>query len=134
MASTHDAMISILYVMENMNTTIEMQVKELVEHDKWEKLKSEKLAYLKGKIRSRLEDFCTEMESEIDSCRLLVEDIIIVRGNPAEEILKASDSVNADMIVMGNHGYNVIQDVMMGGTARKVVKSSKIPVLIVKLS
>ncbi|MBU3952837.1 MAG: universal stress protein, partial [Proteobacteria bacterium] len=81
----------------------------------------------------KIEDFCQLMDSKIDSCRLLVEDIQIVNGNPTEEILNTAKDINADMIVMGSYGYNALLDALIGGTTKKVVKNSEIPVLVVKL-
>jgi nucleotide-binding universal stress UspA family protein len=89
--------------------------------------------YLTQQIKSRIEDFCAEMESHIDSCRLLVEDIRISKGNPGEEILNASKKIGADMIVMGNYGHNIIQEALIGGSARTVVKNSEVPVLLIRL-
>jgi len=133
LAQRYDAMITILYVMESMNPMIESQVRDMLGNEKWNSIKTEKLDYLTQKIKSRLEDFCTEMESKIDSCRLLVEDIQISKGNPAEEILNASKKINANMIIIGNYGHNIIQDTLIGGSAGKVVKKSEVPVLVVRL-
>ena len=128
-----DAMITIVYVMENMTPMIENQVKDMVGKEKWESLKLEKISYLTQQIKSKIEDFCTEMEASIDSCRLLVEDIRIGKGNPGEEILNASKEIGADMIVMGNYGHNIIQEALIGGSARTVVKNSEVPVLLIRL-
>ena len=133
MAENYNALITIIYVMENMNPVIENQIRDMVGKEKWDALKSEKKDYLKQKIKARLEDFCTEMESKIDSCRLLVEDIKITRGNPAEEILDISKEISADMIIMGNHGHNILQDAVLGRSARTVVKNSEVPVLVIRL-
>jgi nucleotide-binding universal stress UspA family protein len=105
----------------------------MIGKEKWESLKSEKMNYLKQKIKSKIEEFCTEMETEIDSCRLLVEEIRIPKGNPAEEILNASKEIGADMIVMGNYGHNILQEALIGGSARTVVKNSEVPVLLIRV-
>ncbi len=133
LARRYDAMITILYVMESMNPMIESQVRDMLGKDKWNSLKKGKMDNLIKKIKSRLEDFCTEMESKIDSCRLLVEDMQISKGNPAEEILIASKKIKADMVVLGNYGHNTLQDLLIGGTAKKVIKSSEVPVLLIRL-
>ena len=133
LAQRYGAMITILYVMENMSHIVETEVKEMVGQKEWDKLKSERLNYVTKKIKSRLEDFCQEMNSEIDSCRLLVEDVLVIRGNPPEEILTVSKDINADMIVMGSYGHNILEDAFIGGTARKVVKQSEKPVLVIRL-
>ena len=72
------------------------------------------------------------MDSQIDSCRMLVEDIRITSGNPTEEILDTAKNIDADIIVMGSYGYNILMGALIGGTTRKVVKNSEVPVLVVK--
>lgn len=132
LAQKYDAMITILYVMENINHMAEIQIRELVGEADWNRLKNEKLGYLFDKIKIRLEDFCQEMDSKFDSCRMIVDDILIKKGNPTEKIIDVSKKIDADLIVMGTYGHNILQSSLIGGTARKVVKSSEIPVLVVR--
>ncbi|MDA3916599.1 MAG: universal stress protein [Deltaproteobacteria bacterium] len=73
------------------------------------------------------------MDSQIDSCRLLIEDIRITKGNPTEVILNTTKDIHSDMIVMGSYGHNILQDALTGGTARRVVKKSETPVFVVRL-
>ncbi len=63
----------------------------------------------------------------------VTDDIIVVRGNPVEEILKYCEEKNCDLIVMGTHGHGTLADVMMGSTARRVLRRSTKPVLVVRL-
>jgi nucleotide-binding universal stress UspA family protein len=63
----------------------------------------------------------------------VTDDIIVVRGNPVEEILKYCEEKNCDLIVMGTHGQGTLADVMMGSTARRVLRRSTKPVLVVRL-
>ena len=133
LAQRYGAMMTILYVMENMSHLVENEVKETIGQKEWDKLKFERLNYVTEKTKARLEDFCRDMNSEIDSCRLLVEDILVIRGNPPEEIISVSKEINADMIVMGSYGHNILEDAFIGGTARKVVKQSEKPVLVIRL-
>lgn len=56
----------------------------------------------------------------------------VVTGYPAEEILEAAKSENADMIVMGTHGRRGIDRILFGSVAEKVVKTSSCPVLTVR--
>ncbi len=133
LAQHYDTMITILYVMENVNHVMEIQIKDMMGQEKWDKLQSEKSDYITQKIKARLEDFCREMDSQIDSCRLLIEDIRITKGNPTEVILNTAKDIHADMIVMGSYGHNILQGAFIGGTARRVVKKSETPVLVVRL-
>ncbi len=133
LAERYDAMITILYVMEDMNHTVEFQIRGMLGRKEWERVKSEKLDHLTKKIKSNIDDFCLEMNSQIDSCSFLVENILITRGEPTEEILSTSKKINADMVVMGSYGYNILIGAIIGGTATKVVKHSEIPVLVIRL-
>ena len=82
LAKRYNALVTILYVMEDINHIAEIQIMEYMGEDEWSKLKSQKQDYLTQKIKSRIEDFCRQMDSHIDSCRLLVEEILITKGKP----------------------------------------------------
>jgi nucleotide-binding universal stress UspA family protein len=56
----------------------------------------------------------------------------LVIGNGVDEILSQAAKHNADLIVMGAHGYSGIQRYFVGSTAEKVVHRAKIPVLTVR--
>lgn len=49
-----------------------------------------------------------------------------------EGILDASEKNNVDLIVMGSHGTSGFDELLVGSNAEKVVRLSKIPVLVVK--
>ncbi|HCY84144.1 MAG TPA: hypothetical protein DHV36_03310 [Desulfobacteraceae bacterium] len=133
LAEKYDAKINIIHVMENLNHSMEIQVSEMVGVDRWNKMKAETTSELKKKIRDRVHSFCASATPDEASCQLLVTDVHIKKGLAWEEILEAADALDAGMIVMGTNGYSPIKEVLMGGTARKVVKRSKVPTLTVRL-
>jgi nucleotide-binding universal stress UspA family protein len=53
----------------------------------------------------------------------------IVYGDPAQEILKAIESEQIDLVVMGTHGRKGLENVIFGSVARYVVRRSPTPVL-----
>ncbi|MBS1263642.1 MAG: Universal stress protein [Methanonatronarchaeales archaeon] len=53
-------------------------------------------------------------------------------GEPAEEIVKAADDLDADLVVVGLTGKKGISRLMMGSVAEKVVKESPVPVTVAK--
>ncbi len=55
-------------------------------------------------------------------------------GSPAEAILKSADENQMDAIVMGSKGKTGLSKVLLGSVAEKVVRNSKIPVVIVPTS
>jgi nucleotide-binding universal stress UspA family protein len=54
-------------------------------------------------------------------------------GKPHEEILKAAEELEADIIVIGSHGWSGLERYIFGNIARRVLKISDIPVLVIKL-
>ena len=55
-----------------------------------------------------------------------------VVGAAFQKILETAGKVNADLIVMGTHGRTGMEQVIVGSTAERVVRRSKIPVLTVR--
>jgi nucleotide-binding universal stress UspA family protein len=53
-------------------------------------------------------------------------------GNPVEEISKVIDSEHIDLVVMGTHGRTGIAHLLVGSVAERVVRTSKVPVLVVR--
>lgn len=56
---------------------------------------------------------------------------IVAEGNPSEEILRRSSESGTDLLVMGSIGRTGIEKIMLGSVAEKVVRNSRVPVLIV---
>jgi nucleotide-binding universal stress UspA family protein len=56
----------------------------------------------------------------------------IVEGNPADDIIKTAEEGRADLIVMGGMGKTGLEKFLLGSVAEKVVRNSKIPVLVVR--
>jgi nucleotide-binding universal stress UspA family protein len=54
-------------------------------------------------------------------------------GNPATEILSVAVREKCDMIIMGTHGRNGIDRVLLGSIAEEVMRNAPCPVLTVKV-
>jgi nucleotide-binding universal stress UspA family protein len=52
-------------------------------------------------------------------------------GDPGEEIVKAVEKENIDLVVMGTHGHRGLEHTLFGTVAKYVVMHSKAPVLVV---
>jgi len=82
---------------------------------------------MKIDTKNILEDKIKRIESNGFTLRNMV-----LYGNPAEEILKFSQSEKIDLIVMGNVGLKGISKInTLGSVSRNVLENSKCPVLIV---
>jgi nucleotide-binding universal stress UspA family protein len=58
--------------------------------------------------------------------------IMVRTGNAAEEILKAAEEINADMIAMSTHGRSGLRRLAFGSVTDKVLRGASIPVLMVR--
>ncbi len=57
---------------------------------------------------------------------------IVLKGNPAEEIVDFAEGQDVDMIVVGSLGKSGIKRVVLGSVSEKVVRHAKVPVLVVR--
>jgi nucleotide-binding universal stress UspA family protein len=63
-----------------------------------------------------------------------VEKILVIEGtSPAEEIVKQSAAMGADVIVIGAHAQSSIMEALLGSTTSKVIRKSSIPVFVVQV-
>lgn len=57
---------------------------------------------------------------------------VLLEGHPSSEIIKFAENNGIDLIVMGTLGKTGIDRFLMGSVAEKVVRQSKVPVLVVR--
>ncbi|HII79873.1 MAG TPA: universal stress protein [Methanosarcina sp.] len=57
---------------------------------------------------------------------------VLLEGHPGDEIIDYAENNNIDLIVMGTLGATGIERFLMGSVAEKVVRYSKVPVMVVR--
>ena len=58
----------------------------------------------------------------------------LVEGIPYKEVVRLSEELEADLVVMGTHGRTGLKHLLLGSVAERVVRSSKVPVVTVPTS
>ena len=53
-------------------------------------------------------------------------------GDPAEEIVRVASETSCDVIAIGSHGLGALASLVLGSVATRVVRMSRIPVLLLK--
>jgi len=93
---------------------------------------------LEGSLRPVLElirNECMEATSEVkdEGEKLGVEVECVVReGKPAKEIVKFAEENGIDLIVMGTLGKGGLEKILLGSVAERVIRTSKVPVMVVR--
>jgi len=139
LADHYCASITMLHVLHDAPGFIE----NLIGTEKYEEIKKrhydEAREALIGKRREHvivkdiLDRFCDDVRADNNLPEVTTDEILVSEGNPAEEILKAAEERDCDLIVIGTHGFGRIAEAMIGGTARHVLRNSRKPVLAVRL-
>jgi nucleotide-binding universal stress UspA family protein len=66
-------------------------------------------------------------DADIDATALLV------KGPIVETILAQAKRFDADLLIVGSHGFGAIYDLLVGSASRGILKDTKIPVLVVPI-
>jgi nucleotide-binding universal stress UspA family protein len=137
----YGASITILHVLAEFPG--EQFILNMIGTDTWKEIKtrhySEARDQLIGKRKDRvalrevLQAFSEEVNADAEESSFVTDDILIRPGAPAEVIVETAQEQNCDLIVMGTHGLGVIADVLIGSTAKWVVRRSPVPVLVIRL-
>jgi len=143
LADLYNAAITFVHVLPEVPDLLDKNVIGYISEERWEEIKSQNVEEAReaiiGKrrdhlaIRDALHQFSENVKESREGEGFVTDDIIVVRGNPVEEILKYSEDKNCDLIVMGTHGQGTLADAMIGSTARRVLRRSAKPVLVVRL-
>ena len=143
LAGLYNATITFIHILPEVPSRLDKRVVGYISEERWEEIKAQNFEEAReaiiGKrhdhlaVRDALHQFSENVKENREGQGFVTDDIIVVRGNPVEEILKYSEEKNCDLIVMGTHGHGTLADAMMGSTARRVLRRSRKPVLVVRL-
>ncbi len=133
MAERHDAEVTILHVIEPIPPMVKHYVKGFVDEIHWEEKVKYEQEVAAERIKKRLEDFCKKESLNAPHCLAFASTILVRPGHPVEEILKAADDGNCDIIVLGTHGKGFLKHTFLGSVARSVLDRARKPVFIVPL-
>jgi nucleotide-binding universal stress UspA family protein len=56
----------------------------------------------------------------------------LAMGDPATELIKATEEQDVDLIAMSTHGHRFVKDILLGATADRVRHLVKVPVLLLR--
>jgi nucleotide-binding universal stress UspA family protein len=143
LADRYQAKLFLLHALPDKSDLVDKNVIGYISEDQWNAIKESHFQDAKealiGKRRDRaligkiLNQFSETARVDFGENAIPSDEVIVKRGNPVEVILETAGENKCDLIVMGTHGRGALADAMMGSTARRVVRRSQKPVLVVRL-
>ncbi len=143
LADRFQATITILHVMEDASAAAGSPLRGFLGEERWEQIQEahaqEAQQILIGKkregamIREALGAFAEKAEEDYGDVKVAMDEIVVVRGNVVEEIISEAAERNCDLIVMGYHARGKLEEAFLGSTTRRVLRRSRIPVMLVRL-
>lgn len=77
----------------------------------------------------KMREFCDNLKASCDKAGVSAVESKVLMGDVGERIVEYATGADADMIIMGTHGYKGLEKIMFGSVADKVVRSATCPVL-----
>ena len=90
-------------------------------------------------INQRYREIATKAKQKLESLKESLEtdsieiSFLLRKGKPGPAIIKVSNEISADLIVLGANGVDSISDYFLGTTASYIVENAKIPTLSISL-
>ena len=132
-AIKHDADIIILHVFEKVDPASNVMLDLYLFKEQHQKILTEHINETKELIKKRLRKIRDEELKDHPEFADKVISIEVCEGFPAEKILSKAEELNCDEIIMGTHSKGILANTFLGSTAKRVLRRTRKPVLIIPL-
>jgi universal stress protein A len=90
--------------------------------------------YVKEAVGRLEETAKSKLETFREACSSTGADVttLCVTGIPAEEIVRVAEDQGVGLVVMGTHGWTGLKHILLGSVAEKVLRTARIPVMVVR--
>ncbi len=132
-AQKHDAEIHIFHVIEPIPSQIQSMLYPYMGSDEIQKRDDEAKRNLSQRIEARIREFARRDLQKDHETLKRVASIQVVIGDPAEKILKRIDELQADILIIGMHGRDIIKHTFLGRTSERVLSRIRKPVYIIPI-
>jgi nucleotide-binding universal stress UspA family protein len=58
---------------------------------------------------------------------------LLIKGPIVETVLREANRYEADLLIVGSHGFGALYDMLVGSSSRRILKDTEIPVLVVPI-
>ncbi len=133
LADRHEARVVLFHTVEEISSAGNVTIQSYFGETEWERHKKNIADQAVAMMRQRAEQFCEAVKADMAACPFVVDEIMVRRGHPVDQIIGIAVQQQCDLIVMGSRGAGSFAGTVMGSTARRVLRRSKVPVLVIPL-
>lgn len=131
LAAKFHAQVHVLHVMPTVDRSVLNMVALTMGADKLAKLNAENEGELAAKTRDQLHEIIKSEAALTEEEVLHPPQVEVHHGDPAPMILKVSDLLDVDMIILGSHSKGKLHYAFLGSVAEKILRKSHRTVVIV---
>ena len=131
MARQYKAQIIFLHVVEPLSSAARAVLETCMSAEAADMAQRDNMQQVMQQIKMRLKKFCEEEMESSKADVSKVREMLVVAGDPSEEILRVAEKDKVDLIVMGKSTGSVFGSSVMGSVSRRVTRHAKVPVLVV---
>ncbi len=84
-------------------------------------------------IKESVDEYCKNTLSECEEQPYVVYSVKVAMGDPVTEIIKEAHAGDYDLVVIGKRGEGLLEEAVIGTTARRVIRRCERPVLVIPL-
>ncbi|WP_319522773.1 universal stress protein [uncultured Desulfosarcina sp.] len=137
MGNGFGARVTVLHVIPDVLDALSLEAGvDLADHmDKkaWKEFHTTGIQKAKEAIHRRIRETSRNVIKEIPHCPLNESNVLVKVGDPVRQIVSTAREGNFDLIVMGTHGHGKMEERIIGSTASDVIRTSRVPVMVVRL-
>ena len=130
-ARAHGATIIMIHVVEPLSETARSVLAAYMPEASIEKTQENGMKNILADMKKRIKKYYDEECLGQATGTIPLKEMIVVTGRPSEQILTAAETYKVDMIVMGQSSKKVLGSKVMGSSARRVARLTKVPLLII---
>jgi nucleotide-binding universal stress UspA family protein len=131
-ANQFNADLMVLHAIEPINPYSQSQFSGMMGEPDWVNIQMDLESKMMDELGTTLREFCSHLQTTTADIAIKDEHLLVRHGTSVDIILQIAKEMAVDLIVMGTHGYGMVKDALMGGTARRIVRRSEIPVMVVR--
>lgn len=131
-AAAHDAQIQLLHIIPSFDPAMAIPIVSFMGETRFSQLIEDNKEETEAAIREKIDDLKNRMlENGDDGGTERIMDIHVYEGDVVIEILDMAKKLKADILVMGTHGKGITEHAFVGSVARKVLRRTNVPVLLI---